>query len=313
MSDSRGPTVVFLVPDGVHPLDLTGPAQVFYEAVGLGASFELVFAGIEDRASMPSSMGLQFGGLQPWSALTLTDRDIIFLPGAEMDKLRRYTREGFPEFYRWLQEQDQNGVCLASVCTGAYFLGVAGLLCGISYTTHWRYHDYFKEQFPGGKLLGNRFFVSEGNRISSAGISSGIDLSLHLLEAHCGSKLAAEVARECVLYLRRGPSDPQLSVFMAYRNHIDDRVHRVQDYISEHLDQPLQIADLAELAFTSPRNLTRRFKQLTGITIGAYIERLRVERALQLLDKGHGMASITAMCGLKNESHLRALIKRHRP
>ena len=311
MSDIQGTKVVFLVPRGVHPLDLMGPAQVFYEARALGEAFELIFAGIDDSGEIKSSMGLEFTALSSWRDLVLTGRDTLFLPGAEMENLMAYTPENYREFFDWLRLQDNNGVRICSVCTGAYLLGKAGLLNGISYTTHWRYHERFKKEFPYGHLENNRFFVEHKNRITSAGISSGIDLSLHILEADCGSRKAAEVARECVLYLRRGAGDPQLSVFMEYRNHIDDRIHQVQDHISAHLDQKLRISELAEIACTSTRNLTRRFKKVTGLTVGAYIERLRAERALQLLERGHPMTSVTPMCGLKNESRLRALIAKY--
>ncbi len=305
-------TIFIIVPSGVHPLDLTGPAQVFYEAKTLGADFELTYAGIENVESVHSSAGIKFGGLRSWQDTSPKENDIIILPGAQMEQMEKYNRDTYGAFYDWLVLQYRNKVCLCSICTGAYFLGVAGLLNDSSYTTHWRYHDYFRKAFPYGKLETDHFFVSNGNLITSAGISSGIDLSLHLVEKRYDSALAAEVARECVLYLRRGPSDPQLSVFMDYRNHIDDRVHKVQQYISENLDTSLRIPELAEIAITSPRNLTRRFKKVTGITIGAYIDRLRVEYAYQLLKKGLVFSSVTRQCGLKSEEHLRNLLKKHR-
>lgn len=305
-------TILFIVPNGVHPLDLTGPAQVFYEAKTLGAGFELAYASIEDVESVNSSTGLKFGGLRSWQDTSLKENDIIVLPGAQMEQMQKYERTRYSDFYDWLVLQYRKKVSLCSICTGAYFLGVAGLLNDSAYTTHWRYHDYFRKAFPYGSLQTDRFFVSNGNLITSAGISSGIDLSLHLVENRCDSALAAEVARECVLYLRRGPSDPQLSVFMDYRNHIDDRIHHVQQYISENLDTSLRISELAEIAITSPRNLSRRFKKVTGITIGTYIDRLRVEHAYQLLKKGLVFSSVTRQCGLKSEEHLRNLLKKHR-
>ncbi len=293
-------------------MDLTGPVQVFFEAKNIGAPYKLTYIGIDENESVQTSAGLRFGGLRPWWDFAPKEGDIIMLPGAQMEQMQKYTRTQYSDFYDWLVLQYRNKVCLCSICTGAFFLGTAGLLNHSAYTTHWRYHDYFRKTFPSGNLQTDHFFVSNDNLITSAGISSGIDLSLHLLEKQNGSAMAAEVARECVLYLRRGPSDPQLSVFMDYRNHIDDRIHSVQQYISENINMPLRISDLAEIALTSPRNLTRRFKKVTGTTIGTYIDGLRVERAYQLLKQGHALASVTHHCGLKSEEHLRNLLKRYR-
>ena len=123
--------------------------------------------------------------------------------------------------------------------------------------------------------------------------------------------MATDVAREAVIYLRRGEADPQLSVFLDYRNHIDDRVHEIQNYIFDHLDQKLNIEKLASQINTSSRNFTRRFKTITGITVGHYIERLRAERAYQLLKKGLPLVYVKIQCGLKTEERIRQLIKKY--
>ncbi len=303
--------IVFIVPENVHLLDLSGPAQVFYEANQMGADYSLVYAAVDRTPQITSSAGIAFGSLQCSWELALTTEDLVVIPGADMKALQAYEWKNSAPFLDWLLTQHKKGVEICSVCTGAYFLGLCGLLNGRKYTTHWKYHGIFNDRFPYGSLVRERFFVTHSNILSSAGISSGIDLALHVLEKHYSSRLAAAVARECVLYLRRGASDPQLSVFMDYRNHMDDRIHTVQTCIAENLDQKLHLQQLAEMAHTSPRNLTRQFKKVTGITIGHYVEKLRVEKAYQLLGNQHPLTYVTHQCGLKSENHLRRLLKKH--
>jgi transcriptional regulator GlxA family with amidase domain len=83
-----------------------------------------------------------------------------------------------------------------------------------------------------------------------------------------GPVFALKVAREVVVYTRRTEADPQLSIFLQHRNHMDNRIHSVQDYLSQHLSEKVTIEQLAELVCMSPRNLSRLFKATTQLTIG---------------------------------------------
>ncbi len=111
--------------------------------------------------------------------------------------------------------------------------------------------------------------------------------------------------------MRRSPKDPQLSVFLQYRNHIETRIHQVQDILAQNLETKIAIEDLAEKVYMSPRNLTRLFKKTTGTTIGHYLEKLRVEKAVQLLSKGEKVHAVSAACGLKSTNQLRSLLKKY--
>ncbi|MEO1023104.1 MAG: helix-turn-helix domain-containing protein, partial [Bacteroidota bacterium] len=198
-----------------------------------------------------------------------------------------------------------------SVCTGSFLLAESGLLDGKTATLHWKYFDAFSKRFPTIRLEKNRLFTQSGKIHSSAGVSSGIDLSLFLLEQFYGTRLALDVAKEVVIYFRRSASDPQLSIFLQYRNHIDQRIHQAQDYLINNLTQAPTTEELALKLNMSKRNLTRLFKKTTGITIGAYIEKLRVEKAVALLSEGHKVDVVAHQCGLKSSNQLRAILKKH--
>jgi len=215
------------------------------------------------------------------------------------------------DFYDWLHQQYVNGSTLVSVCTGAFILGEAKLLKGKKATTHWKAFDEFEKKYPDTELLKNRLFVENERIYTSAGMLSGIDLCLYLVEKEYGIKFAIEVAKEVVMYFRRGESDPQLSIFLQYRNHLDDRVHITQDFIANNLSKPFIIEDLADKVHMSARNLTRQFKKITGITIGNYLAKLRVEQSVHLLAEGYTMEYTANECGLKSTNQLRTLLKQY--
>ncbi len=200
---------------------------------------------------------------------------------------------------------------ICSVCTGTFLLAESGLLDNRTCTTHWKYFSEFTDRFPQVELIDNRLFVIDNRLFSSAGVSSGIDLSLYIIERLYGPKFATDIAKEVVLYFRRSESDPQLSVFLQYRNHMDTRIHDAQDYITNNFHSSFTIDDMAQHLHMSSRNLTRLFKKITGITVGLYLEKLRVDKARLLLSEGNKVDYVTTLCGLKSTNQLRSLLKKH--
>lgn len=311
MSTSR--QIVFIVPPKVHLLDLNGPAHIFYEARAHAASLTLQFVNCVVGSEIESSAGLYFSQLKEFNNISLTANDWIFIPGLESSiMLNDSFLEDLHPFLEWLKQQALQGVQICSVCTGAFLVAEAGLLNYKNCTTHWKYIDVFQKRYPETEVLPDRLFVKSENFYSSAGVASGIDLALYVLEQCYGSAFAADIAKEVVVYLRRTDADPQLSVFLQYRNHMDQRIHKIQDLLAQHLEKPLTIEAIAEAVHMSPRNVTRLFKKTTHITPGQYIEKLRVEKAIQLLTDGHKVAYVASLCGLKSTNQLRSLMKKYR-
>lgn len=312
MQQSENYRAFFVVPPEVQLLDFSGPAHIFYEAKTYGAPIENHFIGLNTDTEERSSAGIALAGLQDFNSFQLGPRDWVLLPGLEWHLLvDRALEERSRPFFDWLQEQYRSGAKICSICTGAYLLALAGLLDERQCTTHWKYISDFRSRFPKTLLLKDRLFVKDDRIYTSAGVSSGIDLSLFLLEEAFGPDFAAKIAKEVVIYLRRTQNDPQLSVFLQYRNHLDNRIHNVQDLLAQQLEQKKKVRELADSVHMSPRNLTRLFKKTTGITIGAYLEKLRVEKALMLLSQGLDVESVGQECGLHSTNQLRALLKKH--
>lgn len=297
--------VIFYLSNDVHILDLAGPLQVFYESGEYGIPYEILFASDQDKKQFSS--GLFSDRLVHFSEITLHADDILIIPGFSIDS-NLNTNTDFDE---WLSRAAAIQVAVCSVCTGVFALARAGILNGLECTTHWKYIEALQKHFPNVKVQQNRLFVKSGSIYTSAGITTGIDLALFLIEERHGARFAYKLAKELVVYLRRDSSDKQESIFVQYRQHINYQIHEIQDWLIHHLHQKTSIESLAEKASMSPRNLTRLFKAKTGITIGEYIEKLRVERALQLLKRNEKMAVIAQECGISNPTQLAGILKKH--
>ncbi|MHA4846467.1 GlxA family transcriptional regulator [Flavitalea antarctica] len=304
--------ILFIVPPKVHLLDITGPAHIYYEAKEYNAEIELHFICFDEVAEVESSAGLFFSRLTCFDQFELSATDFVFVPGLDYSQiLDNHFHLKFSPFLNWLKRQYAGGTKICSVCTGAFILAEAGLFNGKNCTTHWKYFSRFSLKYPQANLKRDRLFVVEDHIYSSAGVSSGIDLALYILEEQFGTKLAIDVAKEVVVYLRRGESDPQLSIFLQYRNHLDTRIHDAQDFMLRNISHNCTLEVTANHVNMSMRNLTRNFKKTTGITVGYYLEKLRVERAVQLLADGNKMLSVSLDCGFKSPNQLRALLKKH--
>jgi transcriptional regulator GlxA family with amidase domain len=305
--------IVFIIPPKVHLLDITGPAHVFYEALSYGAPVTLHFSNLHAAENaIESSSQLWLSRLTDFNTLRLNKGDIIFVPGLESSLLldEHFLTVSSKPFQLWMEQQHRNGITVCSVCTGAFLLAQAGMLNHKACTTHWKYIDRLAQHYPQAQVQQNRLFVQTGALYTSAGVAAGIDLSLYLLEQLFGSRFATQIAKEVVVYVRRTESDPQLSVFMQYRNHMEERIHKAQDILSQSLEKRLNIEQLATQVHMSGRNLTRLFRKTTNISISQYIDQLRIERARQLLQEGHTMQSTAGLCGLKSTNQLRQLLKK---
>ncbi len=304
--------IIFAIPPEVHLLDINGPAHIFYEAKEYGVDVELQFVSLNGTSEIKSSAGLHFNQLVPFNQVELSEKDVLFIPGLEYHLISDETFiESIRPFLDWVTVQYRKGAHICSVCTGSFILAETGLLNHKIATTHWKYFDAFSQKFPNISLEKDRLFTSSKNIHSSAGVSSGIDLSLFLIEQFFGTKLALDIAKEVVIYFRRSASDPQLSVFLQYRNHLDQRIHNAQDYLTHNLSDAPTAEELANQVHMSKRNLTRLFKKTVGITIGKYLEKLRVEKAISLLSEGNKVDFVAKQIGLKSANQLRSILKKH--
>ncbi|MFC8194504.1 GlxA family transcriptional regulator [Streptomyces sp. NPDC057298] len=293
--------VFFLVP-GVHLLDLAGPAQVFSTAADFGHPYNLTY--VAERPQVPTAQGLPLVAGLDWPELG--PDDLIMVPG-----WRTGTQPDGPAIgaasLRVLRDHHARGGMVASVCAGAEALGSAGLLDGRRCTTHHDVQDELAAHHPRAVVVRDVLFTSDDRVITSAGIASGIDLALHLVASRHGPAVAAQVAREMVVYARRNGHEPQSSAMLRHRSHLDDTVHHTQDLIDARFDQPLPLAALASAAGVSERTLTRLFTRATGLTPLRYQQTLRLERAQHLISHGTTIDAAARSVGFEDPRMLRRL------
>lgn len=289
--------VWFVLPAGALLLDLAGPAEVFRLAGG--GHYRLHFAAAQPQ--LASSVGLQFTQLAPLP-VSPAEGSLLLIPGCQSQA----DRVDDVALVHWLAGLRDAPVEFASVCAGAFFLGAAGLLDGRRCTTHFSLTDALARRFPRAQVEAERLFVHDAPVLSSAGISSGIDLALDIVARDCGPVIACEVARQAVLYFRRGSNDPQLSPWLAHRNHLHPGVHRTQQAMAERPEERWSSAELAALAHVSPRQLQRLFAEHAGISPKSYLTRLRMARARQLLaDTQLPIERIAEQCGYASAREFR--------
>jgi transcriptional regulator GlxA family with amidase domain len=298
----RARRVLVLVLPHVHLQDLGGPVQVLFEAAQLGGCYKLCFCGVE--RDVRSAQGLELAQLEPLPEVQSTD--VVLVPGMSSSTIDRLDHVPV----QWLRDAQRAGARIVSVCSGAFALARAGLLDGRQCTTHWKLVHRLRRAAPRADVLENRLFVEDRGVVTSAGVAAGIDMALALVERDHGPLVAARVAREMVVYVRRSGDREQLSIYLDHRTHLNPGVHQVQDFIVQHPELKPKLEQLAQIAAMSPRNLTRVFSRATGITPKQFASKVKLQVARDLIDDPQrSVQAIASSCGFDDARQLRRLWK----
>jgi transcriptional regulator GlxA family with amidase domain len=300
---------IFLLLPQVHILDIAGPDQTIHEAIDFKADFEIEYCSIGEE--IISTSGLPFGNVKHFSEVQYKKDDFLVIPGCNYSYLISDNFLKQKDLFFWINTLYENGVSMCSICLGAFVLAESGLLNDKNCTTHFKKTKELQKKYPKIKVLENILFTEQNNIYTSAGIASGIDLTLYIIEKLKTSHFAHLVARELVIFNRRKGNDSQESEFLGYRNHIHAGIHKVQDYILENIEQKNSLLDLAEIASMSERNFTRVFKKETGITVNEYTNIIRKAKAKELLKNLNlSKIEIANKIGLKSEKQLIRILKK---
>jgi AraC family transcriptional activator FtrA len=178
------------------------------------------------------------------------------------------------------------GARLASFCDGAFVLAAAGVLDGREATTHWKYAERMAAQFPKVTVRPEVLYVDEGDVLTAAGTASAVDLALHMVRSDHGAHVARQVARSMVVPPHREGGQAQFVMSAVPESGGSEvGVHRALAQMTQHLDREYSLADMANLAFMSPRNFSRRFRAVTGTTPARWLLHQRLTRARELLEE----------------------------
>jgi transcriptional regulator GlxA family with amidase domain len=200
---------------------------------------------------------------------------------------------------------------LLAICSGALLAARAGLVAGRRCTTHHELLPTLRALAPDARVIENRVYVVDGPVATSAGITAGIDLALHLIAEECGEALSASVAADMVVYLRRSPRDTEQSPFQARRRHLHAAVHRVQDAILAAPERAWEMPALAAVGHATERHLLRLFLEHAGVSPLGYLRSIRLERARQALEHGASVARAAEDAGFRSAEQLRRTWRRH--
>jgi len=312
MPDSAPIRVVFVLLERTLALDWAGPAEALRianqlcVASGQPAPFALEF--VSPQPDAVSSVGVTLSGLAPlpvdladgaaaaWVVLLGQRGERIDVSGADTQAVLHWLR-ALPLAAGRIE--------LMTICAGTLLAAHAGVLAGRRATTHHHHLDELRAVAPDCEVVSNRVFVLDPPLYSSAGVTTGIDLVLHRIAQTCGEPLAAQVAQSMVVALRRGPHDPELSPFLAYRNHLHPALHRVQDAISKRPGLEWDVPRMAAVAHASPRHLTRLFVDHAGIAPLGYLRRIRLASAQLALASGANVTQAAEASGFGSDTQLR--------
>jgi transcriptional regulator GlxA family with amidase domain len=320
---ARCVAVFVVVPPRLLLLDLAGPLEVLRWAnhVQSAVRFEVRYVG--PCASLQTSIGLALARIEPLPA-SLPPATLVVLPG-DVEQVMRWGEDspgGSPAadaaaedaIVAWLRKTIAPTHKLICICSGALIAARAGLLDDHACTTHHSCCAELARLAPRARVLENRLYVEDGACYSSAGITTGIDLMLHIVSRMTDQACAIAVARYLVVYLRRNGTDPQLSPWLEGRNHVHPAVHRVQDAIAADASKAWTLNRLARLAGVSTRHLSRLFNEHVGFGIAEYRNRLRVALAQEFLSQTRlSMERVAEQAGFGSARQMRRAWRRLHP
>ena len=307
MEKSTPKTVVMLAFANAQVLDVTGPMQIL--------------AGVNDERPAPAyaltllaekkGVFRTSGGLRLDADGAYRDLprkiDTLMIAGGE---IRNALRD--PAMLKAVREGARRARRVVSICSGAFFLAVTGLLKGRRATTHWRSVDILANRFPGITVEPDALYVRDGKFWSSAGVTAGMDLALALVREDFGDDMALKVARRHVMFLMRPGGQSQFSAHLQTEAAATGTLSGLLRWLPENIVAPLNVATLAAQAHMSERNFARTFRAQTGMTPAAYVENLRLDEARRLLTSSTlTVVQVAARAGFGTEERMRRVFHRH--
>jgi transcriptional regulator GlxA family with amidase domain len=312
-SSDRKKVVIVVMPD-VQLLHAAGPCDVFtytsklLEGMESTEGYQVILASATPALNVVTNSGIPVACAVSVFDIREGIDTLIIAGGASMA-----TMTDIPEpFYNWLKTIFPSTRRVASVCTGAFALAKAGLLDHLTATTHYDFCPELKSNYPLINVDTNPFFVRDGKVYTSGGVSSGMNLSLALVEEDFGREIALKVARKLILELRRSGNQAQFSTFLPALELKSSLVKTLRPWLLENLATDIRVDTMADRVSMSPRNFARVFLNDTGLTPAKFMEKLRVEVARKYLeDTELGIEQIAGKCGLGSMVSMRRVFLRH--
>jgi transcriptional regulator GlxA family with amidase domain len=289
--------VVIVGAPPVQILDVTGPLEVFSSARG----YEVVLGSPGEDRVLRTSRHVALTDATPIREIT-GPIDTLVIAGGSGAETGSYD----PVFVSWIAAAAERSRRVASVCTGTFLLGAAGLIDGKQVVTHWKYCDRLANEFPHATVRPEPIFLKDGRIYTSAGITAGIDLALALVEEDHGHSVALNIARFLVMFLVRPGGQAQFSHMLAHQAVMSKPLRELQIWMMENLREDLTVEKLANRLGMSARHFTRVCLKEARMNPGQFVDRLRVEAARQMIDSSNlGLKEIADASGFHTADAMR--------
>lgn len=299
--------IIFIIYPDAQILDLTGPAAVFSLATRLGAktNYECVIAS-EKGGLVAHSSGVSVDSV-PLRSLKFRGSDSFFVVGGELKPIDKAIESAY--LLKVLQKAAKITKRYGSICSGTFVLGAAGLLDGKRVATHWSACSELQSRYVSAKVDSNALYVKDKRMWTSAGVTTGIDMALAIVEADYGNILKAKVAKQLVVYSHRPGNQAQFSQILEAQTRIEAHFDGLFEWLMKRLKQPPRVEDMAEFVGMSTRSFHRKFIDIFEVPPGKFMERVRLDHARQLLEAGELSKSVAHKIGFKSDSAFRSAFK----
>ncbi|MGW4886989.1 GlxA family transcriptional regulator [Streptomyces murinus] len=290
--------IAVLALDGVTPLDLAIPTQIF--TAQPETTYEMTLCALDEKVRTTAGFALVADG----DLERVRTADTVIVPGFE-------PMTSVPDaVLDTLAEARDRGRRVVSICTGAFALAEAGVLDGLHATTHWKHIDDFERDFPAVMVDRDVLYVDEGDVLTSAGVCCGIDLCLHIVRRDLGAEVANRIARGLVAAPHREGGQAQY-VPAPVPVAGEASLSATRGWALHRLGEPLTLRVLARHAGLSQRTFMRRFTEETGTTPLQWLLGARLGRARELLEStDRSVDQVARDCGLGTAANLRLHFRR---
>jgi transcriptional regulator GlxA family with amidase domain len=310
--------IVLLACPNISALEASGPAEVFLRVAHKlleagrvrGRPYQVHLLSVQNETTLGACAGIRFTAECVYREFKHPIDTLLVIGG-----LDAWYGAQSPELLQWLKQAALTSRRFGSVCTGAFLLAEAGLLDGHRVTTHWYFCERLAREYPQLIVDPEPIFIRNGKLSTSAGVTSGIDLALSMVEEDNGLDIAMRVARGLVLYVRRPGWQSQFSNALALQGATRMPFRDLPFWIVENLHLPLSIDDLAAKVAMSTRNFARQFSSEFGLSPARFVNSLRSETARRALeDSTKSREEVASECGFGSvDSMERALAKTQKP
>ncbi|TPQ39256.1 GlxA family transcriptional regulator [Cupriavidus pinatubonensis] len=302
-------TAAVLVFPEVQGLDVSGPLDVFAEANR--------FLSSEDQYSF-EILGTEPGRIRCSNGLEIhPDRlfsesngayELLLIAGGPTLPQQTFA----PSLYAWIRSASVNSACICTICNGTFLLARAGVLDGKHVTTHWNDAASLARECPTAVVSPDRLYIQDGNLVTSAGVTAGIDMSLYLLARDHGREVAIQVAKQLLLFTHRAGGQSQFSPYLNTSVEPSSLVSRVHEYVFANLTADLSLNVLANVARMSVRHFTRIFMRESNISVMDFVEAVRLDAARSLLETtSRPIKAIAYECGFSTAHRMRSVFRRN--